>query len=330
MNKVGVIWVKDSINVGDDVQTIAMTELVKSLHPNCEIVYFDRESLADTDFSTISHLIVSGWFLKKPSEFPTEIGGVKVLFISFHLTSSKGVPAEILSEHRLDLWKQHAPIGCRDRGTMRSFQGVGISAYFSGCATLTLKPRAQQKEQPYVLVADPFYYASKGAYERHQVKRLLGKNFPLQIVQVENTDLSRPQKPMDVRFRETQSLLQKISNAQFVLTSRIHIALPAIAMGTNVVFVHAGYDRKAADIDRFDGILDLFHVISGDNFFASSRKRIGKVLRFTGLYNLQRKDISHLIPQAFYSNKDANSKRQEAKAIAQDLSHVISNFLTKD
>lgn len=328
---VGVIWVRDSINVGDDIQTIAISELVKSIEPQANVILFDRESLGSADFQTLSYLIVTGWFLKKPEGFPDSFQNVKPLFISFHLTSSNGVPGKVLNDDRRELWRLHQPIGCRDRGTMRSFQAAGIDAYFSACATLTLQPRTTSgTREPYVLIADPFYYASKGNYERHQVSRLLGKNFPWQVKEVANTDLARPGKPVEQRMKEAQTLLDQVSNAQFVITSRIHIALPALAMGTNVVFIHAGYDRNAHhDNDRFDGILELFHVVPGNHFWASSRKPIGKLIRATGVYKLQKSDISHLIPESFMSSGSHN-KSSEGRFYADNIRKRVAAYLRSE
>lgn len=326
MKKVGVIWVQDSINIGDDVQTVAIAELVQEIAPDAQIVYIDRESLSVADLSGLSHLIVSGWFLKRPDGFPTEFRGVKPLFISFHLTSTKSVPDEVLSDSRMSLWKSVGRVGCRDKGTLRKFQLVGVDAYFSACATLTLKPRPSQSASPYVLVVDPFYALGSDKYQRHQLRRLLGDEPEFEIREHENTDFRRPKKSMEARFLEANALLNIISDAQFVVTSRIHIALPALAMGTPVIFMHVGYDRNQSATDRFDGIIDLFHVVSADHFPFSSRKRVGKLLRWFGIYRYTASSIQHLIPETIKSGR-GNKNESVGFEYAKDIRQVVEQYL---
>ena len=43
--KIGIVFYNQSINIGDDVQTLAMMELVQRVDRNIEIVLVDREHL---------------------------------------------------------------------------------------------------------------------------------------------------------------------------------------------------------------------------------------------------------------------------------------------
>lgn len=55
----------------------------------------------------------------------------------------------------------------------------------------------------------------------------------------------------------TREYLQRLCNAKFVVTSRIHCALPCLAMGTPVLFIDC--DLKQ---DRLEGLKDLFNTIT--------------------------------------------------------------------
>src|SRR5690606_29754020 len=61
------------------------------------------------------------------------------------------------------------------------------------------------------------------------------------------------------KFQMAEDLLNKYARAKMVITSRIHCALPCLALGTPVIFVN-GFD-SFVDSCRFDGILELFNRI---------------------------------------------------------------------
>lgn len=58
-----------------------------------------------------------------------------------------------------------------------------------------------------------------------------------------------PSRPF--RFAQAQQLLNRYRRASLVVTARMHCALPCVAFGTPVIFVHAGYMKE-----RFEGLLD--------------------------------------------------------------------------
>jgi hypothetical protein len=58
--------------------------------------------------------------------------------------------------------------------------------------------------------------------------------------------------------------LLKLSSAKLVVTSRIHTALPCLAMGTPVIFINGGFKNKL-DNCRFDGLLEFFNRIDVDD-----------------------------------------------------------------
>ncbi|MDR8470298.1 polysaccharide pyruvyl transferase family protein, partial [Acinetobacter baumannii] len=64
----------------------------------------------------------------------------------------------------------------------------------------------------------------------------------------------------EVGFQKADAYLKRLSAARFVVTSRIHTALPCLAMGTPVIFVNGGFKTKV-DNCRFDGLFDFFNRI---------------------------------------------------------------------
>lgn len=74
------------------------------------------------------------------------------------------------------------------------------------------------------------------------------------------------------KLEYTKNLLQKYANAKFVLTSRIHCALPCLAVETPVIFVSSGEmerkNRPTRSPGRLQGLKELFRNISVENYKA--------------------------------------------------------------
>src|SRR5690606_3725036 len=64
------------------------------------------------------------------------------------------------------------------------------------------------------------------------------------------------------KFEMADDILKKYAKAKLVITSRIHCALPCLAMGTPVIFLNGFSDPL--DTSRFEGILELFNRVDID------------------------------------------------------------------
>lgn len=62
------------------------------------------------------------------------------------------------------------------------------------------------------------------------------------------------------RFNRAEELINKYAKAEFVITSRIHCALPCLGLETPVIFLQNAEDSKESTC-RFDGLLELLNVI---------------------------------------------------------------------
>ena len=64
------------------------------------------------------------------------------------------------------------------------------------------------------------------------------------------------------RFEIAEDLLRRYARAKFVITSRIHCALPCLALGTPVVFINSFQDKS--NLSRLEGLIDLFNYVNVD------------------------------------------------------------------
>jgi hypothetical protein len=68
---------------------------------------------------------------------------------------------------------------------------------------------------------------------------------------------------VEARFDLAHSLLKKYAEARAVVTSRLHCALPCLALGTPVLFI-----ENASDSYRFDGLRDLLRRATADGILS--------------------------------------------------------------
>ncbi|THF65687.1 polysaccharide pyruvyl transferase family protein [Pseudothauera nasutitermitis] len=221
-------------NLGDSIQSIAVEHLLQ----DCGVQKTAIGRLIWEELGLPSGhrgiLIVQGWFGCRPGTFPLPIcdEGILPLFHGFHLNEGSW---EYLADNRafLESMQKHAPIGCRDLGTRDYLRSLGIEAYYSGCLTLAL-PRRQAPGNPEgIYLIDPL-----GDIEPHLPAALRDR-----VVRLEQEGpLPSGKFPMSdediatVQSMAHQRLAEIRDRAALVVTRRIHIALPCLAMGIPVVF----------------------------------------------------------------------------------------------
>lgn len=277
-------------NIGDYVQSIAARQFLPSVDK-----YLDREHLNDEVDAEV-RLIMNGWYMHQPQNWPP-VEKIKPLFVAFHL--NKLAESGMLDAKGIAYLKQHQPIGCRDYHTVSVLKEKGIDAYFSGCLTLTLGATYQHsvKENAKVYLTDLSYQLEHSLDFKMQCARvLLTKLLVLKKIQERMLEcgITRALKGVaafyvtyrsvlsdrlmetaeyrcqeiedtfandDEKFAYADKLLKEYSEANFVVTSRIHCALPCLAMGTPVVFVTSDLSGDVHNC-RFDGLQQLFQTIT--------------------------------------------------------------------
>lgn len=291
---------KEKYNVGDYVQSLAARQFL----PQTDL-FMNREKLEKYKGDPIN-LIMNGWFTHNIHHWiPSK--QINPLFVSFHMNSTAA--PFMLTEKGIDYLKNHAPIGCRDKFTAKILNDKGIEAYFTGCLTLTLDNYKvdDSLRGDDIYIVDPFYnYPTTNkllASPKYLVKGILrGDAFKLnkiqkQLEKVVDTDLLESAKYVtqvlpigkqtdEEKFAYAEDCLKKYAKAKLVITSRIHCALPCLAMGTPVIFLNAF--NTFVDTCRFNGIAELFNRIdvADDGTFTNNFKLKGKITKDTKVTNL--------------------------------------------
>jgi hypothetical protein len=275
-------------NLGDEIQSIAARQFL----PTTDLL-IDRDSWEPgvTCAADPHKIILNGWFTHAPERWPPP-PILDPLVISFHVTSeiyklstSRLIPSDILvAGENLAYLRRHQPIGARDLRTRQLLSRHGIDSYFSGCLTLTLGQDATAARADYVCAVDletPLYDALQA--------RTHGRT-----IRVGHSD--RNGGTFAERAALASSRLSLYAHAKCVVTTRLHCALPCLALQTPVLLISA-----APDTYRFSGLIDLLHHCSeeqfmrgnvdfdsndpppnGDAHLALRHRLIERVTRFTG------------------------------------------------
>ena len=310
--KYGVVAYPNSINIGDDVQCLAAMTHLK------QVDYFiNRDTINEKVTNDKVKLICNGWFSETPENWPPA-DNIDPLFISFHVTNEHNSNKKIVNSKFYDYYKKHEPIGCRDYDTVDLFESIGIKAYFSGCLTLTLKNEYDYRTDDIYLV-DPFYkYKITPKYLRKAYDTLVPEDYKKDVSIITHNDLLS-MRTVEERLKRARGILKKYATAKMVITSRIHVALPCLAMGTPVYFMDVGYKHR----NRFKGILDLMHCISEDHFPLSKMglpETAGRVLKLYDKF-----EMKFTTPDIDWENPKPN--KDDYKVIREKLIKSVNDFI---
>lgn len=260
------------MNIGDYVQSVAAKQFLPKVDG-----YIDRDALSEYTGTKVNLIMNAWWYMfDKNKRFSTKINP---LFVSFHLNNTESVLQETL-----DYLKQNEPIGCRDYNTRNFLLSHDIEAYFSGCLTLTLGNTynvSESKRKKEIFFVDYDLDNEQDIQIKKNIENIL-KNY-------KDCDIKKESHVCDFNsdingnFKTAESLLDKYSKASLVITTRLHCALPCLAMHTPVIFVIPGYDEK-----RYRGLLDLLNVIGKDKsgHFMNTIKKVNNLVVNTDKYTI--------------------------------------------
>jgi hypothetical protein len=243
-------------NIGDVLQGM----VAKAFLPSDAMVA-DREALADIEKSEPALLLANGWYMHSFEKFPPP-ENVTPVYLSVHIAESKLLTNKKVRAH----FKKHAPIGCRDKKTLKLFLGWGIPAYYSSCLTITTTRRAEINNtgKGEVLLVDNVDHPIPNDV-KIKLEKLLGT--PLVRISHDPPDVSGTNEEyMQRSEKHMNSLLERYCKAALVITTKIHCALPCLGMGANVMLIHPNpNDPRLATVAEFIGIMSYKDVLAAKN-----------------------------------------------------------------
>jgi hypothetical protein len=240
-----------TVNLGDCAQTIAVKHALAALGvAKKDIVHVSRDGMRK--YADVPAVTILNGVLYQHC-FPPS-ANIQPLYFGLHA-------AEPVLRRNLEHFRSNGPIGCRDIATARFLRENGISAFVSGCLTLSLPQRKTVPENGKVLIV----YGSKVG----ELPSAVLKHVPITLFdRLEFVHHRQPvwTWPLDVETMagieavEAGLLKRYAEEASLVITPLHHVAAPCMAMGIPVVLV-----RNASD-SRFSLLEKLIPIYLPDSF----------------------------------------------------------------
>lgn len=248
----GILTYPSIPNIGDWIQSFAARQFLPRIDYEIERERLGRPPMGDGPI----RLILNGWFMHDAAQWPPH-ARIQPLPISMHfvrpgrsrLRRWARTPLDrMLGDAGGEYLRRHSPIGARDRQTLGFLQEYGIPSYLSGCLTLALRPFSNVQRLPQVIACD-LSPCALGA---------LQNRCGLPVATVTHTQAMQGSVS---GFAAAERMLRTYQSAHAVVTSRVHVALPCLALGVPVLLVCP----KPLD-GRIAGAADLVHSCTEDAF----------------------------------------------------------------
>lgn len=236
-------------NIGDEIQSLA----AKAFLPQVDL-HIDRERIHEASvFKGSVKLIMNGWFCHRPDLWPPTTV-IEPLLISMHFTNNPEPGSGMRAQQQLssmppalEYLRRNGPVGARDYFTLEWLRNNDVPCYYSGCLTLALD-RPDVPREPFIVLNDvPQTVAA--AIERTTDR------------QIRRTTHFHSSSDNPTRMERARKLIEVYASAHAVVTTRLHAALPCLAMGTPVLLIDESWDQS-----RFTGLNELVFRCGVDEF----------------------------------------------------------------
>ena len=238
-------------NIGDHVQIFAANSLLRKLwHLPSQLIDRDDQIATLEGCQSVDQtrlIVMNGWFKFNHSGWPPH-PSLLPAYVGFHLRPLQC--PELLSAAAIRHYRQHSPIGCRDSWTCELLRAHGVEAYVSHCLSLALSIRS-----PSLVPASEVFVVSRDRQICDYIPKCLGA-----YTFVSHYSGSRD---ASLNLAKVDHLLALYaSRAKLIVTTLLHCALPAMAMGIPVVMVWpiGSAASRSSDRQRFSSLLSLINV----------------------------------------------------------------------
>jgi hypothetical protein len=238
-------------NLGDHIQIICGLRLLSRLGVE-PTRFIDRDNEIKSapglnEENGPVGILLNGWFKTNPGEWPPH-PKLAPIMIGFHMRPFQC--PELLSDASVDFFRRHQPIGCRDVSTENLLRSKNVEAFTSNCLSLTLPRRIDNpttQTEVFVVSRD------------ERIKNYLPQSIGPYTFICHYSDSNDFAANM---LRAEQFLETYRSRAKLIVTTMLHCALPAIAMGIPVVAFYPLNDETAhgSDRERFASLEGLVRV----------------------------------------------------------------------
>ena len=262
--KYGLLINETNRNIGDDIQAYAEAQFLPQVDINVNRERLNKFKYGDGTEPVA--LIMGAWFMWRKWNWPPA-HQIVPLVVGYHhfdrnpeLAKSSSSAVAITDEHYTgvggDWFRAYGPVGCRDTYTCGVFDKAGIPNYFSACVTLTLPKQPETPDKgSYIVCVD-----LNPDVERKVVKLTKGQ---VEVRKATHTTANISGATWEERKERVEELLTLYQNARYVVTRRLHVALPCLAMGVPVMVIQS---VAMNDPNRFDPYKEWLHYTRNQTF----------------------------------------------------------------
>jgi len=237
------------VNFGDPIQSYAVKLLYREMGiRERDIIPVPRYDLANYDGEECICVVNSASNYEElayDSHFMPPSEKIHAIPMSLHI--HRPMPEEEIAYYRTC-----GGVGCRDIYTMETLQKLGIDAYLSGCLTLTFPRRTEEQAKK----ADKIYFIDAAQDLKKYIPEKISKNA------IGLTNISRFSNPgnatrmsIEATYEKHEKAEERIrllrDTAKLVITSKLHVASPCLAMGIPVILAKTHFGDRFGFIDRF-------------------------------------------------------------------------------
>lgn len=231
------------VNIGDDLQLMIIDYLYSQLQVNTsDVVKLELRELKDYQGEDV--ILPLNWSLFDSFFMNGDRIAIsdKIIPVFLSMTIQTTFYKETLfNKYNIEYLKRYEPIGCRDAYTMNMLRKYHIRAYLNGCLT-SVFPKRQNLNQNKVFFVDvpvellPYIPDElEGNYE----------TMTQQYYFVQGTPIETILDAVKAQYRKYAD------EARLVVTSRLHVASPCMAMGIPVIFVKNQIDARFGWLDKY-------------------------------------------------------------------------------
>lgn len=286
------------INIGDYVQALAAAQFLPSIDG-----FVNREELSQYDGEECV-VIMNGWYMHNPNNWPPS-KKIRPVFLSFHINkraagkmlTNHGVtylkenePIGCRDRYTLNLLRQRGIeswfTGCLTLTLGEKYTSVEKkeNVYFVDPCIPTSQDRMARMARLVILLKHPILVhkiskklSTLGNYSRFRHRLSLSSQFILLYSKIFTKEclgnaifIEHESKQYngsnEEKLYEAEKLIRLYSRAKFVVTSRLHCALPCLGLQTPVYFTQevSCYEESSC---RFEGLTELFNkmTVSSNN-----------------------------------------------------------------
>lgn len=283
------------VNIGDYIQALAAKQFLGE-----EDLFLERETELSSYNGEDVVMIMNGWYMNHPENFPPS-DKIHPLWVALHINKNglpdflkeeslayfkKYQPigcrdtnsVRLLREKGIDAYFSGCltlTLGQKYKSSKKSGK-VFIVEPYSNCSLRSLRKIAIVKLITYAIAHQRDINTVMKKTKVHGWRNFLGTAYYLlqyskvfdysmlvdaEYVNQYNHDIEKKYKTHAELLGYAEELVKNYSEADCVITTRIHCALPCIGLETPVIFVEDQY-ADSQSTDRFGGLIELFNTIT--------------------------------------------------------------------